>query len=381
MGFFRTFLLLAVFATYGCRNNRTSVDQKNVDFNSSVSYAKRFTLEKNASYTKLTIINPWQGAKNLNQSYFLLKRGTVVPSGMDSSSIIFVPLKSIICMSTSYAAMISAIGEENSITGMSGTTYLYDTTLIQRAKQGLIDDVGYDSGLNKELILKIAPDIIMMYGIGSESESYLGKIKELGINVIFNADYLETDPLGKAEWLKVFGALYCKEQLADSIFDTEVNQYNAIRNKIIHTAKTHPKVLLGLPFKDTWYISPGNSYISKIISDAGGEYLWENTVSSISMPLGLENVYMRALNADYWLNTGTAKSRADISNVDQRLKDLPPFRNGRLYNNIKRTNTNGGNDYWEKGSIYPHLILNDIASILHPEVFDRHDLFFYLKLK
>ena len=377
----KTFFFLAVFATYGCRNDRTSVNEKIVDFNSSVSYAKRFTLDKNAAYTKLTIINPWQGAKNLNQSYFLLKRGNVVPSGIDSSSIIFVPLKSIICMSTSYAAMISALGEENSITGMSGATYLFDTNLIQRAKQDLIDDVGYDSGLNKELILKISPDIIMMYGIGSESESYLGKIKELGINVIFNADYLETDPLGKAEWLKVFGALYCKEQLADSIFDSEVNQYNSIRNKIIHNAKTHPKVLLGLPFKDTWYISPGNSYISKLISDAGGEYLWENTVSSTSMPLGLENVYIRALSADYWLNTGTAKNRADISNVDQRLKDLPPFQNGRLYNNIKRTNTNGGNDYWEKGSIYPHLILNDIASILHPEIFDDQDLFFYIKLK
>ena len=60
----------------------------------------------------------------------------------------------------------------------------------------------------------------------------LEKLKELGIKVIFNADYLETDPLGKAEWIKLFGALYCKENLADSIFNSEVDEYN--ESKIIY---------------------------------------------------------------------------------------------------------------------------------------------------
>ena len=71
------------------------------------------------------------------------------------------------------------------------------------------------------MILSISPDLVMMYGIGSESLGYIGKIKELGIKVMFNADYLETDPLGKAEWIKLFGALYCKESMADSIFRSE----------------------------------------------------------------------------------------------------------------------------------------------------------------
>ncbi len=68
------------------------------------------------------------------------------------------------------------------------------------------------------------------------------------------------------------------------------------------------QVLLGLPFKDTWFVSPGNSFISKLIEDAGGSYLWKDTKSAVSMPFGLENVYLKAVNADFWLNIGTVQN-------------------------------------------------------------------------
>jgi iron complex transport system substrate-binding protein len=240
--------------------------------------------------------------------------------------------------------------------------------------------VGYEGNLNKELILKISPDLIMMYGIGSESAGYVGKIKELGVKVVFNADYLETDPLNKAEWIKLFGALYCKDSMADSIYETEVKSYNKLKSFIREHISNRPKVLLGLPFKDTWYVSPGNSFISKLISDAGGDYLWQNTESSVSMPFGIENVYLSALTADYWLNIGSANTKEEILTVDQRLKELPCFKYGNLYNNNKRITGNGGNDYWESGSVFPHVILKDIASILHPDLFSDYESFYYRKI-
>jgi iron complex transport system substrate-binding protein len=276
--------------------------------------------------------------------------------------------------------MISALGEESTISGVSGSGFIFANSLIEKVEKGLIEDVGYETNLNKELILKISPDLIMMYGIGSESAGYVGKIKELGVKVVFNADYLETDPLSKAEWIKLFGALYCKEDIADSIFKSEVETYNKLKSYISQNISYRPEVLLGLPFKDTWYVSPGNSFISKLIRDAGGNYLWQNTESSISMPFGIENVYLDALTADYWLNIGSVNTKDEISMVDQRLKDLPCFKNGNLYNNNKRITVNGGNDYWESGSIYPHVILKDIASILHPDLFIDNELFFYREI-
>jgi iron complex transport system substrate-binding protein len=240
-----------------------------------ISRAERFTLEKKNGWTEIKIINPWQGATGVNQTYYLFKRGSIIPAGIDSLSVIFVPVRKIVCMSTTHIAMISALGEGNSIAGVSGTGLIYSSDIFGNVGKGLISDVGYEANLNKELILKISPDLIMIYGIGSESSGYVGKIKELGIRVMINGDYLETDPLGRAEWIKLFGALYCKENLADSIFNTEVDEYNRLKSFIDQNIKSRPKVLLGLPFKDTWYISPGNSFISKLINDSGGDYLWE----------------------------------------------------------------------------------------------------------
>jgi iron complex transport system substrate-binding protein len=348
--------------------------------NKIISFAERISIERADAVSTVTVFNPWQGAENINLTYHLIRRGEELPGRLDSSMVIFVPLKKIICMSTTHVAMISALGEENSVSGVSGTGFIFSESLNKNIEKGLIEDVGYEANLNKELILKISPDLIMMYGIGSESAGYVGKIKELGIKVIFNADYLETDPIAKAEWIKLFGALYCKEEMADSLFEAEREAYDSTRLYISKNIANRPKVMLGLPFKDTWYISPGNSFISKLISDAGGDYLWEKTRSSVSMPYGIENVYMRALTADFWLNIGSVKSRNEISSVDFRLRDLPSFINGNLYNNNNRISRNGGNDYWESGSIYPHLILKDIASILHPGLFTDYELYYYRKI-
>lgn len=346
----------------------------------TIKAAERFTIQETDSCTIVTIINPWQGAKGINNISYLIRRGTRIPSGVDSSEVIYVPLEKIICMSTTHLAMISALNEENTIVGVSGARFIYNKTLNDKVKNGQILEIGYEANLNKELIINTSPDLIMMYGIGSESVGYINKIQELGVKTIFNADYLENDPLGKAEWIKLFGALYCKEEMADSIFRSLSEEYLQLKEFIDKNIDGRPGVILGLPFKDTWFISPGNSYINKIISDAGGNYLWKETESSVSMPFGIENVYTKALNADYWLNIGGVNSRDEILSVDTRLADLHCFKNGNLFNNNKRINNNGGNDYWESGSLYPHLVLKDVASILHPGLFDKYDLFYYRKL-
>lgn len=375
--------LLAVFITLfeSCSGrNEEKHNCGNYDNEALISKAERFIIEKRNGFTRLTITDPWQGARNISYVYNLVPEGTVLPEELDSSMIISVPVEKIICMSTTYVSMISALGEENTISGVSGREYIYSAGIQRNIKMELIEDVGYETSLNKELILKISPDLVMMYGIGSESSGYVAKLMELGVPVMFNADYLETDPLSKAEWIKVFGALYCKERMADSIYNIEVDSYNSLQAYVSENISERPKVLLGLPFKDTWFVSPGNSFISKLIADAGGDYLWHDTESALSMPFGIENVYLKAITADYWLNIGSVITRDEISLFDRRLTELPCFKNGNLYNNNKRITDAGGNDYWESGSVYPHIILRDIASILHPDLFVDNELFFYRKI-
>lgn len=374
-------LLLFAALSFSCSENKPSKNEKpEPSRESDISYAKRFRLEKFEGYSQLSVINPWQGANNVIQKWYLVQRGEKHPSEADSSRIIEVPVQKIICMSTTHLAMISALNETATVIGFSGTKFIYGADFNAKVSRGDLSDIGFDDNLNKELVLKLNPDLIMVYGIGGESAGYIGKLKELGIKVLYNADYLETDPLGKAEWIKMIGSLYAKEYIADSIFKNTESKYNQLKLFISKNAQEKPKVLLGLPFRDTWFISPGNSYISVLLDDAGGDYLWKQTTSLVSMPTGIENVFLKALDADYWLNAGSAETINEIISIDPRLSGLTCFKNGKVFNNNKRMNANGGNDYWESGSINPDIILKDIATILHPGLFRDHDLFYYRKL-
>ncbi len=375
------FLVYASILLLSCTGKTTkTADNQKIAERPIISYAKRLIIEKLDGYSQVSILNPWQGARNIAQKWYLIPEGKTIPSFIDTSDVIKVPIKKIICMSTTHLSMISALDKEGSVVGFSGLKFIYANELIQNAGKGDIREIGYDDNLNKELILKLDPDLVMVYGIGSESAGYIAKLKEMGVKVIYNADYLETDPLGKAEWIKLIGALYSSETMADSIFRTIENEYNNLKSFIRENITKRPSVLLGLPFKDTWYISPGNSYISALIADAGGDYLWKNTESSISMPTGLENVFLKALVADYWLNSGSVNSLEEIVSIDPRLTRLPCFISGNVFNNNKRTNAGGGNDYWEGGCLKPQIILRDIASILHPGLLPSVELYYYRKL-
>lgn len=374
-------LLFTAALLCSCSNSSNEGKLTELTPGSLVRTAKRFSIEKNDSCSIVTIRDPWQGAKDVSQVYCLVNRNSKPVSSRADRSVIQVPVEKIICMSTTHVAMVSALGRTDALAGISGSDLIFNEEISMRIDSGLINDVGYESGINNELIIRLSPDLIMMYGIGAESAGYLSKAKELGIKVMFNADYLENDPLAKAEWIKLFGALFCLEEKADSIFNSVCESYARIKEYVQQNSTERPSVLLGLPFRDTWFVSPGDSYAARFISDAGGSYLWHDTRSTLSMPYSIEDVFVRSLKADFWLNTGNAATRKEISALDLRLEKVPGFSKGNIYNNNKRVSPAGSNDYWEKGILEPHIILKDIAAILHPELFPEHELYYYRKIE
>jgi iron complex transport system substrate-binding protein len=378
----KIFLLLISFvALQDCTNESLKVNGRKSLASGKISYAERFTLGKKDGLTELTILNPWQGARNISQVYYLAGKGDKIPQGVDSSAVIRTPVHRVIAMSTTYLSMISALGETDKLIGISGLSLLYDEHLRDAVKGGKIADVGYDDNLNIEMLIRLKPDLVMVYGVGGESSGIVGKLKDLGIKVLINADYLENDPLGKTEWIKVFGALFSREKEADSLFSAIAFQYDSIKKAVNISSVRKPVVMLGLPWKDTWYVSPGNSFMGRLISDAGGDYIWKETNSETSLPYGLENVWLKAMKAEYWLNISTVSTREEILTVDGRLGDLPSFKSGNLYNNNNRVSENGGIDYWESGTMNPQIILRDIAAILHPQLFPGYKYYYYRKVK
>lgn len=381
MGKLINYILPLLFFLVSCHESERNRGENNSFSLSGNKYARLFMLSDSGNYYRLDIRSPWQGGDEVIYTYYLTEGKSSLPADADSNRIIRIPVTTSVCMSTTHVAMISKVGGAKGIVGVSGPDYITNSIVRSGIEAGTVYDVGYGNSINNELISSLNPDLVFVYGIGPESAGYVSKLHEAGINTIFICDYLETHPLARAEWLKLFGLIYGRKEMALTAFNSISGSYEKIRSEIAAKIDTRPGVMLGLPFKDKWFVSPGNSYISRLISDAGGSYIWSEISSSTSMPLSIESVYLKGLEADYWLNTGVAESMAELLSVDHRFRNLPAVQGGKLYNNTGRINSSGGNDYWEGGCLSPDTILMDIASILHPGIIKNHKLSYYKKLK
>ncbi len=348
--------------------------------NPGTRYATRFSFTDVGDCQLLRVFNPWQNSEGMTFTYLLGGRNDLVPDSLREFPFIKVPVRRVVTMSTTHVAMISHLGMEGSIQGASGTAYIYNSEIRERDDAGLLREVGYNQGLNYEAIVALDPDVVFFYGVEGNVTTAAEKLKEMGIQVVYCAEYLENHPLGKAEWIRFFSRFYDLGEEADLLFDAVDSSYNSLLNATSELEKK-PSVMIGLPWKDTWYVSGGRSFASRLIGDAGGDYLWKDDASSEAIPLDLESVYSRAVNADVWINPGVAGSLEELVRFDSRFAMLTVMEKGHVFNNNARMSPGGGNDYWESGTVRPDLILADLISIFHPGLLTDHTMFYYKKLK
>lgn len=363
--------------------NCTQTTTKPKDFSGDTLknyFAKNFSIIKKGEDIQLDILNPWQKANNVKISYLLTPKNELKKSASQYESIIKMPVQKVICMSTTHIAFIDRLHNLSSIVGVSGGGLVSNKNLRIKIAKDEIKDVGYEQSLNYELLLKLAPDVVFIYGVDSQSSGYISKCKELGIQTVFIADYLESSPLAKAEWLKVFGIFFNQYTDACSVFDSISDNYAQLKEKVTQI-KIKPTVMTGLPWNGTWYISGNKSNLATLIHDAGGNYIWNNLDNENTVPVDFEKVFQQSLDAEYWINCGNVFSIKEILKVDERLKILRPIKNGNVFNNSARVIAGGGNDYWESGVVMPDVILKDLIAILHPEVLKGYNYYFYQKLK
>lgn len=326
----------------------------------------------------MTVHNPWEKARNVQVDYYLIPHGVEVPDYINPRQVIRTPIERIICLSTTHIAFLEAIGETEKIIGLSGTRFVSNPELLQRIDNGLIADVGFGQNLNYEAIIKLRPDVVMVFGVDSEIIGFLNKFEDLGITAVLNAEYLENSPLGKAEWVKFVGEFFNKRKEADDIFQTIAETYTRIASD--HSAVTSkPGVMVGLPYRENWWVPGGESYMARLIADAGGEYLGKSNPSHESYVISYEEALVWASKADIWLNTGTVRTTSELLDTDSRFEKFGVFSKGKIYNNNLRISPGGGFDFWERGTMEPHLILSDLVTIFHSEQPDS--LNYYLKIE
>jgi len=342
-------------------------------------FALGFHIEKFGDLSRVDVLDPWENATGIHYSYWLVPKNEEVPDSIRSKKIIRTPVERVVCLSTTHIGFLLKLGLEDKIVGISGKQYVSNQKVRAEIEAGQVQDVGYDQNLNYELLLKLKPDMVMAYGVGSEVASYLSKLEDLGIPVVINAEYLEETPLGRAEWLKFVAAFFNREDDADRIFSETAKQYLQLKQKALQ-AGHQPVVITGFPYKDNWWVPGGKSNMANLIADAGGQYLWKDNDKRESFVLSPENVISQSVNADVWINCGYVGSLKDITDQDERFAIIKPLREKMVYNDNKRMIPNGGNDIWETGVANPEVVLKDLIRIFHPEIFPSDTLYYYQKL-
>ena len=277
------------------------------------------------------------------------------------------PFRRLVCMSSSYVGFLEAIGADSAVVAVSGPDFLGNALVRERAA-----DVGYDAALDYEGILKLRPDLFLTYSVSSAEPPYLAKLRELGVRCVVLSEHIESHPLARAEYVKLFGALTGRHSRADSVFSAVRERYLSLRRP----SASH-KVLINIPYSDEWYIPGGDNYMTRLIRDAGGELLGARPGRQESSVIGLETAYSYAREADFWLHPGWCRTREQLRSVHPLFSEFPVLQK-EVWNNTLQTTPGGGNRFWETGPVRPDLILEDLVHIFSKEPFEPH---YYLRVE
>ncbi|WP_025765326.1 ABC transporter substrate-binding protein [Dyadobacter tibetensis] len=342
----------------------------------TLNHARGFSLAYFSHYKLLSIYTPADTSQ-----YVLLERGTAKPEGYEQAATIHIPVRKLVALSSMHIGLLSFLESETVISGLGNLQYVYSPKTLARIADGQIEEVGLDQGINQEKLLVMQPDLVMSMGGPESSRQQFPVLRQASIPILANAEWLETTPLARAEWVKLMAALLNKEALVNRKFAAVEQEYARLSALVPPTA-SRPTILTGLNTKDSWYLPSGENYMAQFFTDAGGNYPWKGTKGNGSIPLNFESVYPKALHADVWLNVGydPSDTQQGLIAIDQRYADFKAMKAGKLYSYNNRVNERGSNDFFESGVVAPDLVLADLIKILHPTLLPNHRLYYYKQL-
>ena len=291
-----------------------------------------------------------------------------------------LPLKTAMVIPTVAISYMDELNVLDKISGISQPDYIFNPKIHQKMKENKIDVIGVFNEVFIEKILLNKPDVFISTS-GPTLAKYHEILEKEGIRILYIDEYEESNPLARAEYVKIFGKLFGKETEAHSLFTEIVENYNGIKEKVKNSHSTKPKVMANQMYGDIWYVPGGKSFQSTLFKDAGGDYIWADNESESTLNLSFESVYEKALDADVWLNAG------DFPNLRSLVASYPHYewfqtvKNKKVYNWSKRSSASGANDYFENGTVRPDWVLKDLAAIFYPELFPNYELFFYKRLE
>jgi iron complex transport system substrate-binding protein len=352
------------------------------DFHQGVDYfpdkstivdATNFTLSYHDSYQILTVKQPYPHGRPV--SYVLVRCGTPAPAltgNLAGAQRITIPINSMYSASITQLGMIAELDRADVVTGVANPADVINQQLRRRIDSGAT--IGYAPGrqMNSERVVAAHPDVLVTSGLDEPSYP---KLRDAGIAVVADAEWLEATPLGRAEWIKALAALTGAEKNAAEVYRDVRDAYASVARKA--TGAPAVPVLPGTMYQGTWTVPAGGDYAGRLIQDAGGSYPWATDTGTGSLRLNFESVYAKAGQAPLWLVVDDWKTITDALAADHRYGELAAVREGQVWSSTKAKGPGGGNDYWERGAARPDLVLGDLVAILHPDLEAEHAFTFY----
>lgn len=344
------FLLFVIFA---CQSEPTSLSGELTPTTLENSFAENFRLTKKTNGYLLEIVDPNSNALELSQ---------FIPSDKKHK---------IISLSSTLNGMLSILNSTDHLVGIAKEHHVFDSEIRNKLNAGEIIAFGDESSYSLEKIISSEADIILYSGFGNEFP-HSKKLRALGFILIPVYDWKEKHPLGKAEWIKMVGALVDKVDDAGVFFEATKKSYDAYRNNA-QKATSQPSVIAGNTFNGIWYAPAGESYMAQLIRDAGGNYRYSDSKGTGSLEFSIEQILIDNKTTEIWINPGF-DNKKKVLDANPHARHLLAFK--QLYDYSPNMTK-----FWERSAAEPHLVLSDLIHIFHPELDTNYVFHFYRKIE
>ncbi|WP_435313651.1 ABC transporter substrate-binding protein [Cellulophaga fucicola] len=385
MKIFKTFFLSCFILLAACKENKpaplpTSLKQEVNTI--PLTYAKGFSIEKQENgVTILKITSPWPKAESAF-TYALVpkeKAASITLNKDDYDAIVSVPVERIVVTSTTHIPALESLGVLDKLVGFPNTDYISSPNARTLINKGKIEELGVNQSLNTEMVIALNPEVVVGFGIDNNNKTY-STLQRSNIPVVFNGDWTEETPLGKAEWIKFFAPFFNTEAKADSIFKTIETNYNQAK-ELAKKSSNRPSVLTGGLYKDLWHVAGGKSWMAQFLKDANSNYLWSDLEETGGIGLSVESVFDKAGKADFWISPSNNSSYKEVAASSEHYTQFNAYKNKKIYTITLSKGETGGVLFFELAPNRPDLVLKDLISIFHPDVLPDYKTTFFKPLQ
>ena len=373
---FLPFSLIIILGTalFGCQQpQQPKIKDTSRKFSVSISnpeFAKGFKISESDHVKLIEIFYPWDSL-NASKKFYLIDRNIDPEFVTDDGIIIKTPVKTMVCLSATHLSFADALGLLKNVSGVSSADYVVSQEFQNLVKSGAIREIGISDHFKLEQLIDLNPEIVM---VSPQAGQGFDPLVNAGLTIVPNGDYLESSPLGQAEWIKFMGVLFNKEHEAGLIFDSIKSAYLELKT-LAENVEFRPTVLSGKQYGGFWDLPGGKSFVAEFFNDAGAQYIYAKNPTTGSHTLDFETVYAMGINTDFWrflVYSTDDFTLESLKNEDVRYSDFKAFRDKKVIvcNTLKKP-------FYQKGLLEPHIILADLIKIFHPELLPGYQNKYY----